>query len=297
MIYIIIALIIVLVILAARLFFLRREINRLTKNLKELNAGDTRQKLTVKMTHQPLEDLCEQINNEIDIRIDAQKHEPELRNQISNISHDLRTPLTAILGYISLAKNSPGKEAAYLETIESRSKALQSLVEQFYELSLIEDTFDELILQPVDVTEALTDCLLGHFALFEKKSIEPKTYLPEQSLMIISNAQALERIFQNLLENALKFATHSIEISLTDDSKHCVFTISNDAESLAETDVNRLFERFYTADRSRIDGNTGLGLYIVKRLLEKTQGSVGSVSLANGRFTIEVLFAKTSPSE
>ena len=292
MLYIIIALALIVIILAARLLFLRREINRVARKLKDLNTGSSGQKLTVTMLHGPLENLCQQINAEIEARIDAEMLEPELRAQISNISHDLRTPLTAILGYISMAKAAPEKEAAYLEIIESRSKALQALVEQFYELSVIEDSLTEMVSGPIDVTAALTNCLLGHYALFEKKGIEPETNLPEQSILIISNAQALERIFQNLLQNALKFATHSIALSLTDKGTYCVFSISNDAENLTEADVAHLFERFYTADKSRIGANTGLGLYIVKRLLEKTQSSVGSVKLEDGQFTLEIVFTK-----
>ena len=292
MFYIVIALALLVIVLAARLLFLRYEINQISSNLKDLNKGTSRKKLTVTMIHKPLENLCQQVNAEMEVLFEAGKHESELRAQISNISHDLRTPLTAILGYISMAKLAPEKESVYLDIIERRSKALQSLVEQFYELSMIEDSLIELVLEPIDVTAVLTNCLLGHYALFEKKGIEPEASLPEQSILIISNVEALERIFQNLLQNALKFASHSIALSLTENDTNCVFTISNDSQDLSESDMEHLFERFYKADKSRIGGNTGLGLYIVKLLLEKTQGSVGSVKLENGRFAIEISFAK-----
>ena len=282
----------VVIFLTARLFFFRREINRISNNLKELSSGSSRQKLTVEILHKPLENLCQQINAEMEVCNDAKKHESNLRAQISNISHDLRTPLTAILGYISMAEDAPKKNTAYLEIIESRAKALQSLIEQIYELSVIEDTQTELEAETIDITAALTNCLLGHYALFEKKGIEPKTNLPEKSILIVSNAQALERIFQNLLQNALKFAAHNIELSLEEKGTHCIFTISNDAENLTEADVEHLFERFYTAEKSRTDGNAGLGLYIVKLLLEKTQGSVGSIKLKDGRFTLDLIFLK-----
>ena len=292
MLYIVIALMVLVVALAARFVFLRREIDRISRNLKELNIGASRQKLTVNTLHSSLENLCRQINAEMEVVNDAKKHEAELRAQISNISHDLRTPLTAILGYISMAKAAPQKREDYLEIIESRSKALQSLVEQFYELSVIEDTLTELVLEAIDITAMLTNCLLGHYALFEKKGIEPDANVSDRRIFVISNAGALERIFQNLLQNALKFAARSITLSLEDKDTYCVFTISNDAPGLHEADVKHLFERFYTADKSRIGGNTGLGLYIVKRLLEKTQGSVGNVTFVNGWFSLEIIFAK-----
>lgn len=294
--YIVGLLVVIIIFLAVRLFILRREIMRISNALEKLNTGISNEKLTVAMLHKPLETLCQQINHGIEMqtnaRIKAENHEAELRAQISNISHDLRTPLTAILGYISMAKTTPEKTANYLEIIEDRSKALQSLVEQFYELSVIEDSNAELALEPVDITAALTNCLLGNYTLFEAKGIQPESRLPERAVMVISNAQALERIFQNLLQNALKFAKRGIIISLTDKGTHCTFSISNDADNLTDANVDHLFERFYTADKSRTSGNTGLGLYIVKRLLEKMQGGISSVKLENGWFNLEIFLPK-----
>lgn len=294
--YIALLLVVIILFLAARLFVLRREIMRISKALEELNTSMANGKLTVAILHKPLENLCMQINCGLEIRdkarISTENHEAELRAQISNISHDLRTPLTAILGYISMMRSTPEKSASYLKIIEDRSRALQALVEQFYELSVIEDSHTDLALEPVDVTAAITNCMLGNYALFEKKGIQPESCLPEKVLLILSNSGALERIFQNLIQNALKFASHSISISLSDAGSYCVFRISNDAENLTDADIDHLFERFYTADKSRTTGNTGLGLYIVKRLLEKTHGRVNNVTLENGWFTIEILFSK-----
>lgn len=157
---------------------------------------------------------------------------------------------------------------------------------------MIEDSCNKLELEPVDVTAVLTNCLFENYALFEKKGIEPESCLPDQCIMVNSNAQAMERIFQNLIQNALKFANQGISIALLDEGTHGSFTISNDAENLTDADVGHLFERFYSADKSRAFGNTGLGLYIVKLLLERTQGSVGSIKFKNGWFTIKILFAK-----
>ena len=191
-----------------------------------------------------------------------------------------------------MIRSTPQKTADYLEIIADRSKVLQTLVEQFYELSIIEDSDTELALEPVDITSILTNCLLGSYALFQEKGIQPKSCLPQQAVMVIGNAQALERIFQNLIQNALKFAKHNISISLVDEGTYCTFIISNDAENLSDADIDYLFERFYTADKSRTYGNTGLGLYIVKRLLEKMQGKIGDTKLVNGHFSSEIVLLK-----
>jgi signal transduction histidine kinase len=164
---------------------------------------------------------------------------------------------------------------------------LQSLIEQFYELSMIEDFYTAFELEPIDAVAVLTDCLLGNYPLFEEKGIEPKANIAEKAVMILSNTHATERIFQNLIHNALKFANESIEISLTEKG---IFSISNDTANLTDADISYIFDRFYTVDKSRSAGNTGLGLYIVKRLLENTGGGIENVSLENGKFTITVFF-------
>jgi signal transduction histidine kinase len=283
--------VLIIIALAVRHIALRGEINRITQDLRKINTGMVRDKLRFSILHKPLESLCQQINQGLEIidkaRIDAKNHEIELRTQITNISHDLRTPLTAILGYISMIKTAPEKSAEYLQSIEGRAFALQGLIEQFYELNVIEDSHTLLALEPVDATAVLTDCLLGYYPLFEEKGIQPKTDLPEQAVIVISNAQAIERIFQNLIHNAIKFATHRIEMTLTTEG---VFTISNDTENLSDVDIKHLFDRFYAVDKARTAGNTGLGLYIVKRLAEKTNGEISSVTLENNWFTLKVSF-------
>lgn len=294
--YLVIVLILVIIFLTSRFLILRCELKRVSQELQDLNTGTIGGKLTVKVVHKPLEALCQQINIGIEsrdkARVDAENHEAELRSQISNISHDLRTPLTAILGYLSMIKSTPERAVNYFDIIESRSEALHELVEQFYELSVIEDSHTELALEQVDITAVLTNCLLGNYTLFKKKGIEPQSQLPQQRILVMSNPQALERIFQNLIQNALKFAEYGITVSLEGKATHCIFTISNDAGNLTDADVDHLFDRFYTADKSRTIGNTGLGLYIVRQLLERTQGSVNSTSLHDGWFTLEIMFAK-----
>jgi len=125
--YIAIILFGIIILLVSRLFILRYELGRISKDLQDLNKGITDKRLTVTTLHKPIETLCQHINFSIKIRdkarSDAENHEAELRAQISNISHDLRTPLTAILGYLSMVKDTPEKAADYLEIIEGRSKA------------------------------------------------------------------------------------------------------------------------------------------------------------------------------
>ena len=219
-------------------------------------------------------------------------HEQRLRDSIAYTSHDLRTPLTAILGYISMSKSDHEKAPHYLDVIEERANTLHRLIEEFYELNVIDDENYSITLERVDISAIVTNCILACYALLESKKIRTDVNLPEKALFVIGNTLALERIFQNLIQNAIKFAFDSIRIKLEEQGAYCVFTISNNTKTLTQADIARLFERFYTADKSRSDGNTGLGLYIVKILLEKVHGAIIEASLQNEWFTIKIALSK-----
>ena len=165
--YVAVLLGLVLLVLAVRHFVLLWEMNRITRDLHNSDIDVTKEKLTIKILNNSLENLCKQVNQRLtdlsSLCIAAGKHERELRTQIASISHDLRTPLTAILGYITIMKSMPEKSAEYLQIIENRALALQALIEQFYELSVMEDSSTILELEPVDATSVLTNCMLGNY--------------------------------------------------------------------------------------------------------------------------------------
>ncbi|MDR2888382.1 MAG: hypothetical protein LBV33_00890, partial [Lachnospiraceae bacterium] len=140
--YLLIIAIIIIILLAVRLLILRREIAQISNNLRDLRRQGIAGKLTVSLLHRPLNLLCQEVNLGLDdltnARIDAERREEMLRTQIANISHDLRTPLTSMIGYLQMARTNPENYPAYWEIIENRAHAMQMLVEQFYELSLLE---------------------------------------------------------------------------------------------------------------------------------------------------------------
>jgi signal transduction histidine kinase len=268
----------------ARLLILSREMRRLSDSLK----SDTR-KLTTTTGNASIEALCENVNASIDVHkrlaADVQNHEARLRESIANVSHDLRTPLTAILGYLELMKSNPGKMDEYAAIIENRVAVLRELVEAFYELSVADDGTNELTLEPIDLNAVLTNCLLGNHALFENRGITPNVSLPNAPVYVQGDALALERVCQNLIQNALKYAIDKIDVSLTSDGGKVALKISNNTAHITDGDLPRLFDRFYTADKSRSGGSTGVGLYVVKVLVEKMGGSVAA-ELCGGIFTI-----------
>ena len=284
----------ILIFIRLSLFF--RDIGNITNSIEELNKGESRKRLTTSSGNRHIEALCESINKSTAIQEQNQakmkNYEQRLRNSIANTSHDLRTPLTSILGYISMLKTDHEKAPHYLNIIEGRANALRCLIEEFYELSVMDDDSYNIALERVNITALATNCVLGYYAPLESKKIKMDVNLPESALFVIGNTLALERIFQNLIQNSIKFAFDSIQIKLEEQEACCVFTISNNTKTLTSADLTRLFDRFYTADKSRSEGNTGLGLYIVKILLERIHGTIIETSLEEEWFTIKIAFNK-----
>lgn len=285
-----------LIFIRLSLFF--RDIRNITSSLEEINKRQSRKRLTTSSGNKHIEALCESINKSIAIgeqyQANMKNHEQRFRNSIANTSHDLRTPLTSILGYISMIKTDHEKLPHYLNIIEARANALHCLIEEFYELSVIDDENYNITLECVNVSAIATNCILGYYELLESKKIKIDVDLPDKSLFVIGNTLALERIFQNLIQNSIKFAFDSIHIKLEEQEDCCVFAISNNTKVLAVSDITHLFDRFYTADKSRSEGNTGLGLYIVKILLEKMHGTIIEASLQKEWFTIKIAINKNN---
>jgi signal transduction histidine kinase len=277
---------------SARLFALRREIRRLANALK----GGARQ-LAATAGSAALEELCESVNASIETcretAIAAQTHEARLRESIANISHDLRTPLTAMLGYLELARANPEKAAEYAAIVEARAGVLRGLVESFYELSMADGENSALPIETIDAAAILAGCLLGSRALFEARGITPAVSVPDAPVLAAGNGLAFERVVQNLIQNALRYAIGEIGVGLAAKGGECVLAISNDAAGISEDDIPRLFDRFYTADKSRSGGSAGVGLCLVKALVGKMGGRVAA-RLGCGLFVVEVSLQQAS---
>lgn len=284
---------IIILILSIRIILINFEIKNITQQLNDLTLEKTRKKLTTTVGHRNTQKLCVEINQSLrkqqEQQIATKNHEEELKQSISNLSHDLRTPLTAIIGYITLLKQDRVKAEEYLDIIEDRAKALNKLVNEFYELSVIEDNEYMLELSEIDIVAVLTNVLMGSFTLFEDKKIIPQIYIPDKAVHIIGNIDAYERVFQNLISNAVKFNEKHVVISLVEENEKCIITISNTTSGIDSEEIQRIFDRFYTADSSRTNKNTGLGLYIVKTLCEMMGANVSGKLSDLNTLAIEII--------
>ena len=273
------------IILAFSLFSWKRQICEITKQFSE------NKKLRISLSNKQIEKLAGIINEkkhlEQKTNIQIIQEKEQLKHSIANISHDLRTPLTSIQGYLTLLKDCEDKEEQehYFSVIQAKTDYLTELVQIFYDLSLIESDDYILGIEKIDVNRIVTDCLISKYN--ELKELSPTIKIENAPVWITGNAVACKRIIDNLVTNAIRYSNDYIEIVMDADG---IFTVKNTTSELKNIDVNILFQKFYTVDTSRSNGNTGLGLYIVKELLNKIEGGIKEISYKNNILTVSVYF-------
>lgn len=256
---------------------------RITKEIREIQKDLTQNQIV----HLPVPDrglekvLCSFNDTLEEIRKERQKYEKrekEFQGQIENISHDLRTPLTVILGYLKLIKNKDKKFnmdkelAEALEIIDHKAETMKMLINQFYDYSRLKAGDYGLILNNVDISRALRESLMGNYQVLEQSHLAVEVDIPEHPIWVIGEASALERIFLNLFQNAGRYAYSFLSISIKEDEENISISFINDTNMLSEDDIPHLFDRFYMQDSSRNQGGTGLGLTVAKTLAEEMGG-------------------------
>lgn len=221
-----------------------------------------------------LEQLCESTNDYIKLnqklRIVQQNKEKKLRMQIESISHDLRTPLTSMLGYLSFVnKESLDEETKEsLEVIERKGKSLHSLICNFYDLSRLEMDEYYLSMEKINISRFLKENILSSYGQLEESGLQVQIDMDEIQHFILADAGAMERIFQNMTQNAIRYAETYFRIALEKQEKSMFLLFENDTYSLKAEDLPHIFERFYMKEESRTKQGTGLGLTIGKLLAE-----------------------------
>lgn len=292
---IIVVLAVAVAVLGVRTVVMRREIRSMSRQLEDLSAGRSEKKISLTLVDARLNELATQINENMELqkqlRIDARKSEQRLKDSIAGVSHDLRTPLTAIIGYIQMLERSGlnGEQQEKATIILKKANAMRELVESFFELSVIESGQSELAEEAVNFTNIVSEAVVDFIPRFEAAELEPDVDLGNKSLYIAGDTTALGRIVQNLLSNALKYTAGRVKVALEERDGEIILTVVNEVRPDTPPDMERIFERFYTGDDCRNSGSAGLGLYIVKLLAEKMQGAV-SASLENKMLSVYVVF-------
>jgi signal transduction histidine kinase len=250
--------------------------------LNDYNDLKLHKKIDVRLFDSDIENLAECINRHIDINIRdkaiQKQTEYEIRKSIASVSHDLRTPLTSIIGYLEMIKSGKvtlEKQYEYMDIALKRAYFLKELLNNFFELSIIESPEYNIELDYVNLNNILCEVITAFYDSFVNKEIVPEINLPDEDMIVAANKAASKRVIQNLISNIIEHAQGKVSITLKKDGEFAVVITSNTTKNLNVHDVNLLFNRFYKSDPSRSYGmNAGLGLAIAKSLMDKMNGLI-----------------------
>ena len=283
MIYLVIISSILAFIFLSHLLFIKKELKNILNQLKNYNIRKTEKKIDITLLDKDIEKMTIEINNLIDLHalsnIEKKSAERELKQAIANISHDLRTPLTSILGYIKKKKKpevTDEERKEYLAIAKDRAKRLQILLNDFFELSVIESVDHSLKLGKLGLNSIVEEIVINLYDKFNEQQIVPSIKIPQEQMNIIGDESAIKRVIENLVINAIRYSDGNVSITLERNNTKINLTISNDVKDITEKDVELFFNRFYTADQTRSGKGTGLGLSIAKALMDKMNGKLSA---------------------
>lgn len=278
----------IFVLLALSLFlysyFLKRELKKLKQEVKELPIrASFGSRLSLDFRAQVLMDLVDELNQMIDA-FEAKNHqakqmEENVKVSIAGLSHDLRTPLTSINGYVQLLNETTdeAKKTQYLSTIEHSIKRLIEMTDNFYDLARIETNQKKIALSSIFLPNLVEEVFLTFYEQFEEKKIE--LHFSKQTIdrQIIADKLMLMRVIQNIIQNIIRYAKSKAIISYEHEGNDLIFIVKNDIKQDSKVAIEKVFMRFYTEVTSRTNTETsGLGLYLSKRLVEKMNGKMNA---------------------
>lgn len=276
-------------ILVLKILFMKKDLDELVIEFRNCLKKETNNLLTLPTHDYHVRKIASEINSELKL-LRKQRHsymngDRELKEAVTNISHDLRTPLTAIYGYLDLLESEDKSEDVkfYIDQIQNRADAMKQLTEELFRYSVITSTWEENS-EDVVLNKALEECLLAYCGSFAQQNIEPTVEIPNQAVHCRIDLAAFNRIVGNILSNVLKYSDGDLNVKLYADG---TILFTNSAKDLTPVMVERLFDRFYTVETGR--NSTGLGLSIAKLLTERTGGQIRAV-YEEGKLTISLRF-------
>lgn len=283
----------IIVILVILLRNYQRQVENICRQLSFLMEHDSNMMLeTQKGT---LGKLVDMLNEWLKLRRKEknayQKKEKMISDTYTNLSHDIRTPLTSLDGYFQLMENSEDAEEQrrYLKIIQERISSLKELLEELFTFTKLKNDTFELELTSCCISKILKNTIFSYYDEWSSRGLEPQIRISEQPLYIEGNEQALRRIFQNVIKNGLEHGEKEISISLFQHEEQVVFRVENKVEAPEKIDVSQVFERFYKADAARSKTSTGLGLSIAKEFVLRMNGSIHA-ELDGSLFLVEAVF-------
>ncbi|BDR67576.1 two-component sensor histidine kinase [Clostridium tetani] len=281
----------IIFILVVVIINLNKKIHNISQAIKNIEQGNYNERIRMQNSNKNLNNLIESINGLVDKFQNSMKlnkeYEDERRKMITNISHDLRTPLTSLLGYIEFIKDnknlSEEEREEYVNIIEEKGNNLRNLMSEFFQLSKLEGNDIKLNIKKINLSEIIRQSIILFYNDFNNKEIEPVIDLPSEEIYVMADKIAVERVLNNLISNAIKYGYEgkNIGINLEYNKKNVQVTVWDQGKGIPEEELKLIFERLYTLEKSRNKNfqGSGLGLTIVKKLIEMQKGTINVKSI------------------
>ena len=287
----------IIVVLLVKIYTLQKSAKEIKNAFADRLMTETNTLIDISSNDKYMRELAASINIQLR-KLREERHffiegNAELKNAVTNISHDLRTPLTAICGYLDLLEQEEKSTTIerYLEIIRNRADLLTELIEELFRYSVIISGERLVVREPIAINGILEESIAAFYTTLNKRGIVPNIKITQAKIVRSLDRSSLIRVFSNLLNNAIKYSDGDLDITLTD-SGEVIF--ANTAPRLNEVQVGKLFDRFYTVEAAR--KSTGLGLAIARTLIEQMNGTI-SAKYENGRLSICIFFPDISHTE
>lgn len=278
-----------IVVLLIKIYLLKKTAREIGDKFADRLKTDTNTLVDISSRDKDMCELADSINKQLKIlrKEHLQYHQgnTELKNAITNISHDLRTPLTAIAGnlYMIGKTDNLSEIREYVGAIEERTETMKQLTEELFRYSMIVSNESKEDTEEVFVNQVLAESISSFYPVLTEKGITPQIHITDTRIVRNVNRSELARVFSNLLNNAVKYSDGDLEITLSDPGE---ITFSNTAKELSTVEVEQLFDRFYTVEAAH--HSTGLGLSIARTLVKRMGGTI-TADYDNGRLTIRIM--------
>lgn len=278
------------------------KLRAISDKLKEIIEKDSDEQITVFTENKDLMELAAQINALLEkylkTKADYRRSEITSKKMLSNISHDIKTPMTVILGYLEIMQLSETPSGEMLKKVERKAQSVMELINQFFTLSKIESGDMDIELSRVDICEICRESVLDFYELLSNKKFYVKVDMPETPIYIQGNKEALQRILFNLISNVVRYGADGkyLGISLRDDDRNVYVDVTDKGKGIDKAFADSIFDRLFTMEDSRnrnIQGN-GLGLTIAQNLAQRLGGTITLESIPHEKTTFTVRLKKIS---
>lgn len=276
----------------------RRQMKKICRQMSFLKKHDSNMLIQTEIRWGNLGELSDQLNELLTKQ--RKEHQEYLKKEAmiadtyTNLSHDIRTPLTSLDGYFQLLEETSSKEEQkkYLHMIQGRIHSLKEMLEELFLFTKVKNTAYHLELSEVCIDSILKQTIFSYYDEWTQKNIHPEIDFPSHRLYVIGNEAGLRRIFENVIKNGLDHGIHRIWIQMSEDQEHVYLKISNEVQHPEEIDISQVFERFYKADAARSKTSSGLGLSIARELAVRMQAEL-SAGMEKNEFYIQAMFQRT----